>query len=292
MPRLTALLALVSAGLVAVLIALVLKVRSLNRELARQTEEARVASETKEMPGLVPKQVLDEERVRTAELNRKVLELDAALAKARADAKKETAKKEPEPGETPPDGDKDGKEPNPDEMKVRDLMKKLGKVCKLGEDLPEAAAKELGLDPLQVSAVNIAIKEEEKRLTEALQRFYAENFTSDASLEGKNGNEVMTKMLPKIMGEVYELAGEDQEKMFGIHTGETSLEELLGPDKLTTKLARELHSIRLQTFEKLSSSLAPDQLAKFREEYWREGSFYWPKGQHFEFGMAPKDMKK
>src|SRR5687767_9624632 len=130
MPRVTALLALVTVGLIAVAVALGLKVRSLQRDLADQKEQARVLAETKEMPGLVPKQVFDEERARTAELNRKVLELDAALLKAREEAKR-VAKKEGEEDAGGTDGGKPKEPDDPDTAKLRELMKKLGKVCKL-----------------------------------------------------------------------------------------------------------------------------------------------------------------
>lgn len=233
---------------------------------------------------------LAKEQKRADELAKKVTELETSLAEAKKEAGK---KKEPDKPKDPADVAKDPEKDDPARARMMEIMKKLGKVLPLGEDITEAAAKELGLEAGQVTAVNLASKDEAKRIAEALQRFYAEHFNAqEEGLYEKPGNELMRLMLGKVMGEVMELSKLPQEKAMGIHTGETSLEELLGPDKVASKLAAVLHAQRLKTYETLATSLTPEQLARFRDEFWREGSIYYPNNEHYEFGMAPKEMKK
>ncbi len=248
-----------------------------------------------EKPGAAPAAAeadpaLAKEQKRADELAKKVTELETSLAEAKKEAGK---KKDPDKAKDPVDVAKDPDKDDPARARMMEIMKKLGKVLPLGEDITEAAAKELGLEAGQVTAVNLASKDEAKRIAEALQRFYAENFNAqEEGLYEKPGNELMRLMLGKVMAEVMELNKLPPEKAMGIHTGETSLEELLGPDKVASKLAAVVHAQRLKTYESLASALTPDQLAKFRDEFWREGSIYYPNNEHYEFGMAPKDMKK
>ncbi|KAF0245048.1 MAG: hypothetical protein FD180_1985 [Planctomycetota bacterium] len=238
-------------------------------------------------PGLDP--ALLKERQRGDELEKKVGDLEIALAAAKLDDGKKKKKKDPDAAAKDPDKEKE----DAANARMMEIMKKLGKVLPLGVDITEAAAKELGLEPGQIAAVNLAMKDEAKRLSESLQAFYAENFNAqEEGLYEKPGNELMRLMLGKVMGEVMELSKLPPEKAMGIHTGETSLEELLGADKVSSKLAATVHAERLKTYEALASSLTPEQLALFRDTYWREGSIYYPGQEHYEFGMAPKDMKK
>ena len=246
-----------------------------------ETHEPAAASKPEADPAL------NKERQRADELAKRVGDLEIALV----DAKKEAGKKKKDPEAAAKDPDKEKEEAA--NARMMEIMKKLGKVLPLGEDISEAAAKELGLEPGQITAVNLATKDEAKRLTESLQAFYAQYFSAEeAGLYEKPGNEVMRLMLGKVMGEVMELSKLPPEKTMGMHTGETSLEELLGPDKIASKLAAAVHAERLKTYEALASSLTPEQLALFRDSYWREGSIYYPGQEHYEFGMAPKEMKK
>lgn len=288
MNRVAAAFAVVSIALAVALAILISQNRRLQADLsAARNEKAPAAPVAADAdPGLA------KERQRADELSKKVTELETALAEAKKDTGKKK-KKDPAEAKDPANTTKDPDKDDPARARMMEIMKKLGKVLPLGQDITEEAAKELGLEPGQIAAVNLASKDEEKRIAEALQRFYAENFNAqEEGLYQKPGNELMRLMLGKVMGEVMELSKLPQEKAMGIHTGETSLEELLGPDKVASKLAATLHAQRLKTYEALATSLTPEQLAKFRDEFWREGSIYYPNNEHYEFGMAPKEMKK
>ncbi|MEK7465836.1 MAG: hypothetical protein AAB074_00355 [Planctomycetota bacterium] len=284
MNRVAAVLAVLALAFGAFSLVLFLQNRALRAQLvvARAEIPAPVAGAPPAAdPGLL------KEKQRADDLEKKVGDLEVALLAAKKDAGNK--KKDPDKAAKDPDKEKE----NAANARMMEIMKKLGKVLPLGEEISEEAAKELGLEPGQITAVNLATKDEAKRLTESLQAFYAQYFSADeAGLYEKPGNEVMRLMLGKVMGEVMELSKLPPEKAMGIHTGETSLEELLGPDKVASKLAAAVHAERLKTYEALASSLTPEQLALFRDSYWREGSIYYPGNEHYEFGMAPKDMKK
>jgi hypothetical protein len=124
-----------------------------------------------------------------------------------------------------------------------------------------------------------------------MRRFYSEQVDPNATgTFEKTGQELILSMMGKMAPDLKELNKLPPDEAQKIHFS-SSIEEVLGPDKFLSKLAREVHGVRLKTYEDLAMALTPEQLAKVKDTYLREGSMYF-KDMPLEFGLAPKDMKK
>lgn len=209
---------------------------------------------------------LERERNRRAEAEARVTELEAKVA---ALEKNQPAEKPPAPVE---------------ELTDRHLH--------VGEKLDEARAKTLGLDDLALLAANRAIENEEKRLTEILQRLYAENVKNDADVYAMSAKELVLGLAMKMTPDIESLENLSPEARKKLESGATAIEDVLPKDAFLSRMAMEMHAARQKTYEELGRSLTPEQVEAIRKTTLGEGSFSWPGGVNFDLGPAPAALKK
>jgi hypothetical protein len=181
-----------------------------------------------------------------------------------------------------------GEQPDAGIKSLEDILEKHKKALIYGQEIPEDVAKDLGLEGGQAAALKLAIDDELRRMDEAMARFYAANMP-DATAEdaSKPAKDLILKMMQPISEDMKAFAEMSISEQLKIHT-ETSLEEILGPDKFLSRLAAEVHAARLQTYRDLERTLSAEQIAKLRAEYLREGLLAYDEQFKLEFGSAPK----
>jgi hypothetical protein len=175
---------------------------------------------------------------------------------------------------------------------IEELLKKHQQALIYGADIPEDVIKALGLEPAQVVSLKMAMDEELRRLDEAMQRFYTANMEgATAESANKSAKDLIMSMMGPIANDMKEFGKMPLEDQLKIHTT-SSIEETLGEDRFLSKLCKEVHTVRLQTYKELERSLSPEQIETLRQEYLREGMLAYDEQFKLEFGAAPKDMKK
>jgi len=256
------------------ILALVLGIR--NRALLADLEAARrTAPPAAIAPESVPREELLEQKKVSAGLAERLARAEAAL--------ETTARKSEVP--TPP--------PDPATAKTEEKPGVEDPGLSVGEELSAALGEKLGLDPLQISTVNRILKEEEKRITANLQRFYVETGgTDEPGLYEKSARDVLLSMVGKLAPELEVLDKLSEEDRKRVQAGELTMESVLGPGKVLPGLAKELSSARARTYEDLALVLQPEQLEKFRAETLVEGLFKFPGGVRLDFGRAPRSQGK
>ena len=238
------------------------------REAEREAAAMREAFAAAEPFRTAPSELVEERRrreaaeARVAELEAKVRTLEGAKAPAEV---------------APP--------PPKEEVKPKGLH--------VGEELSEEAVKDLGLDLVAANNVNRILKEEEQRLTEALRAFYAENVKADdPAIYEQTAKQLVIGMVNRMTADLVKLENLPAEEKARMENGGTSLEEILGSETFTGKLAREMHGIRAGTYDELGRFMNKDQLEKFRGTWLGEGAFIWPGGVNADLGPAPPDLKR
>ncbi|MBI2923126.1 MAG: hypothetical protein HYY18_18890 [Planctomycetes bacterium] len=163
----------------------------------------------------------------------------------------------------------------------------------VGEELSEEAVKDLGLDLVAANNVNRILKEEEQRLTEALRAFYAENVKADdPAIYEQTAKQLVIGMVNRMTADLVKLENLPAEEKARMENGSTSLEEILGPETFTSRLAREMHGVRAGTYDELGRFLNKEQLEKLRGTWLGEGAFIWPGGVNADLGPAPPDLRR
>ena len=286
MNRLVAAFALSEAVLLSLLAWLWIQNRSLRDELAARppagsaqpgaasAETARTATEATARAADLEKQLAAREEQARADKGK--LEKDIKALKTKLAAAEKA-------GETP--------KTDAGIKSLEDILEKHKKALIYGADIPEGVVSDLGLEPAQVVALKMAMEDELRRLDESFSRFYADNVPgATAETAAKPAKELIMAMMGPIGADMKEFSKQPLTEQLKIHTT-SSLEEALGPDKFLAKLAREVHGVRLKTYRELERTLTPEQIAKLRSEYLREGLLAYDEQFKLEFGAAPKEMK-
>jgi hypothetical protein len=162
----------------------------------------------------------------------------------------------------------------------------------VGEKLDEARAKALGLDDLGLLAANRAIEDEEKRLTEILQRMYLDHVKGDADVYAMTAKELVFGLAMKMTPDIESLENLPAEAREKFKAGKTAVEDVLPKDAFLARLALEMHGARQKTYEELGRTLSREQVEQFRAAALGEGDFSWPGGVNFELGPAPDSVKR
>lgn len=282
-PRILVAFALSEAVILALAAWLYIQNQSLRQELA-----ARPA-------GASPAAGASEGAPAPVDAGKRVAELEKALADREAGARAEKVKLEKEIESVKKElaAAKAAGKPAVDEgiKSLEDVLAKHAKALIYGRDIPEEVAKDLGLEPAQVVALKMAMEDELRRLDESMSRFYAGNMDgATAEAANKPAKDLIMAMMGPIAADMKEFSKMPLSEQLKIHTT-TSIEELLGPDKFLSKLSSEVHGIRAKTYVELERSLTPEQIAKLRTEYLREGMLAYDDQFKLEFGAAPKEKK-
>ncbi|MBI2922969.1 MAG: hypothetical protein HYY18_18090 [Planctomycetes bacterium] len=282
-PRILVAFALSEAVILALAAWLYIQNQSLRQELAARPAAAAPATGASEGAPAV------------ADAGKRVAELEKALADREAGARAEKVKLEKEIESVKRElaaAKAEGK-PAADEgiKSLEDVLAKHKRALIYGRDIPEAVAKDLGLEPAQVVALKMAMEDELRRLDESMSRFYAGNMEgATAEQANKPAKDLIMAMMGPIAADMKEFSEMPLAEQLKIHTT-TSIEEVLGPDRFLSKLSHEVHSVRLKTYVELERSLTPEQIAKLRSEYLREGMLAYDDQFKLEFGAAPKETK-
>lgn len=282
-PRILVAFALSEAVILALAAWLYIQNQSLRSELAARPPAPAAASSN--APDGAPA---------AGEAGKRVADLEKALADREASARAEKVRleKEIETVRKELAASKAAEKPADEGIKsLEDVLSKHAKALIYGRDIPEEVAKDLGLEPAQVVALKMAMEDELRRLDESMSRFYAGNMEgATAEAANKPAKELIMAMMGPIAADMKEFSKMPLSEQLKIHTT-TSIEEMLGPDRFLSKLSSEVHGVRLKTYVELERSLTPEQIAKLRSEYLREGLLAYDDQFKLEFGAAPKEKK-
>ena len=148
----------------------------------------------------------------------------------------------------------------------------------VGKEIPDGAAKALGLDAAQVQSVNAVLAAEGKRLADSVREMIHREFPDKVGddMENKSaGQLVVASLLDKLMPEIKQA------------TAEANLWDVLGKDSASWKLAEVMQKARASTFEELGRVVTPEQLASIRKDYLQPGNFLFPGNLNLGFPELP-----